>query len=181
MASGSLLTKVYKGLQEFMQLGLIPKHDVRFSGAQPTGCSPIVTAFKEKSDIITPVKPNTIAKSLAIGNPADGYYARKIMDKTGGYGESVTDEEVVDGIMLLAQTEGVFTETAGGVTIATLKKLAQSGKIRPDEVTVAYITGNGYKTQDVIIEQASKPILIEPSIQQFRDIYNQLSDVKKPA
>lgn len=174
MASGSLLTKIYKGLQEFMDLGLIPKHKTRMSGAQAEGCSPIVTAWLEKSDIIKPVKPNTIAKSLAIGNPADGPYSLKIIDKTGGAGESVTDDEIVEGIFTLARTEGVYTETAGGVTVASLKKLAASGKIRSDEVTVAFITGNGYKTQEAVVEKVIKPFIIEPSIDQFREIYNKL-------
>jgi threonine synthase len=176
MASGSLLTKIYKGFQEFTKVGLIDEHKTRMSGAQAEGCAPIVTAFKEKSDIIKPVKPDTIAKSLAIGNPADGYYALKIIDKTGGDAESVTDEEVVEGIFTLARTEGVYTETAGGVTVAALKKMAASGRIRPDEVTVAYITGNGYKTQEVIFERVKKPIVIEPSIDQFREIYEKLSE-----
>src|SRR3984885_1245104 len=157
MASGSLLTKIYKGFQEFTKVGLIADHPTRMSGAQALGCSPVVTAFKENSDIIKPVKPNTIAKSLAIGNPADGFYALKIIQKTGGHAECVTDEEVIEGIFTLAQTEGVYTETAGGVTVATLKKLAASGRIRPDEVTVAYITGNGYKTQEVIFDKVKKP------------------------
>jgi len=174
MASGSLLTKIYKGLQEFMDLGLIPRHNTRMSGAQAEGCSPIVTAWREKSDIIKPVKPHTIAKSLAIGNPADGPYSLKIIEKTGGAGESVTDDEVVEGIFTLARTEGVYTETAGGVTVASLKKLAASGKIRSDEVTVAYITGNGYKTQEAVVERVTKPYIIEPSIDQFREIYNKL-------
>lgn len=175
MASGSLLTKIYKGLHEFMDLGLIEKHKVRMSGAQAEGCSPISTAWKDKSEIIKPVKPNTIAKSLAIGNPADGPYALKIIDSTGGASESVTDEEIVQGIFDLARTEGVYTETAGGVTVASLKKLAASGKIQSDEVTVAYITGNGYKTQEAVIQKVKKPFVIEPSIDQFREIYNQLS------
>lgn len=174
IASGSLLTKIYKGLQEFTKTGLIKEHPTRMSGAQAEGCSPVVTAFKEDSDIVKPVHPNTIAKSLAIGNPADGFYALKIIQKTGGAAESVTDAEIIDGIKLLAKTEGVYTETAGGVTIATLKKLAASGKIRPDELTVAFITGNGYKTQEAVAEHVAKPILIEPSIQQFREIYESL-------
>jgi threonine synthase len=181
MASGSLLTKIHKGLQEFIKLGLIPDHKTRISGAQAEGCSPIVTAWREKSEIVKPVHPHTLAKSLAIGNPADGLYAKAIIDQTGGYGESVTDEEIVDGISLLARTEGVFTETAGGVTVASLKKLAASGKIRPDEVTVVFITGNGYKTQEAVLSKAAKPIVIHPSIAEFRDIYNQLSLTKQPA
>ncbi len=175
MASGSLLTKIHKGLQEFTQLGLIAEHKTRMSGAQAEGCSPVVTAWREKSDIIKPVKPHTIAKSLAIGNPADGPYALKIMDQTHGAGESVTDEEILDGIFLLANSEGVYTETAGGVTVAALKKLAASGKIGSDEVTVAFITGNGYKTQEVVVERVNKPFIIEPSIAQFREIYDKLS------
>lgn len=175
IASGSLLTKIHKGLQEFTKVGLIAEHKTRMSGAQAEGCSPVVTAYKEKSDIIKPVKPNTIAKSLAIGNPADGFYALDLIQKTGGAAESVTDEEVIQGIFQLAKTEGVYTETAGGVTIATLKKLAASGKIRPDELTVAFITGNGYKTQEVVAEKVNKPFIIEPSIDQFREIYNKIS------
>src|SRR4051812_2329493 len=178
---GSLLAKKHKGLQEFMQLGLIPEHKVRISGAQAEGCSPVVTAWRDKSDIIKPVKPHTLAKSLAIGNPADGLYARGIIEKTGGAGETVTDEEIVEGISLLARSEGVFTETAGGVTIGSLKKLAASGKIRPDEVTVAFITGNGYKTQEAVLEKATKPIVINPSIAEFREIYNQLTLTQQPA
>ena len=176
IASGSLLTKIYKGLKEFTRVGLIAEHPTRMSGAQAEGCSPVVTAFKEKSDIIKPVKPNTIAKSLAIGNPADGFYALKIIEKTGGCAESVSDAEIVEGIFTLARTEGVYTETAGGVTIAALKKMAASGKISPDEVTVAYITGNGYKTQEAVFDKVKKPIVIEPSIAQFREIYERLSE-----
>jgi threonine synthase len=181
IASGSLLTKVHKGLQEFIRLGLIPDHKTRISGAQAEGCSPVVTAWREGSEIIKPVKPHTLAKSLAIGNPADGIYARAIIEKTGGCGESVSDEEIVDGIMTLARTEGVFTETAGGVTVASLKKLAASGKIRPDEVTVAFITGNGYKTQEAVLDKVAKPIVINPSIAEFREIYNQLALARQPA
>jgi threonine synthase len=175
IASGSLLTKIYKGLQEFIKLGLIPSHVTRMSGAQAEGCSPVVTAWKEKSDIIKPVVPHTIAKSLAIGNPADGFYARKVIEKTGGAAESATDPEIVEGISLLARTEGIFTETAGGVTIASLKKMVASGKIHRDETTVAFITGNGYKTQEAVLNVAAKPIVIQPSIQEFREIYNKLS------
>jgi len=175
IASGSLLTKIYKGLQEFTKLGLIDEHKTRMSGAQAEGCSPVTTAWREKSDIIKPIHPKTIAKSLAIGNPADGYYAKKIIESTGGAAEAVTDREIVDAIFLLASTEGVYTETAGGVTIASLKKLAASGTIRPDELTVAYITGNGYKTQEVVMNEVNKPIVIEPSIARFREIYEKIS------
>jgi threonine synthase len=181
IASGSLLTKIYKGLQEFAKLGLIAEHKTRISGAQAEGCSPVITAWREKAEIIRPVHPRTLAKSLAIGNPADGIYARALIEQTGGAGETATDDEIIEGISLLARTEGVFTETAGGVTVAALKKLAASGKIRPDETTVVFITGNGYKTQEVVLEKAAKPQVINPSIAEFREIYNQLSLAKQPA
>ncbi len=180
VASGSLLTKIHKGLQEFIDLGIIPAHKTRMSAAQAEGCSPVVTAWRDKSDIIKPVKPHTIAKSLAIGNPADGPYALKIIDQTGGVAESVTDEEIIAGIFELAQTEGVYTETAGGVTVAALKKIVASGKIGRDELTVVFITGNGYKTQEAVMEKVVKPYIIEPSIDQFREIYNQLTKVAAP-
>ncbi|MFH1540114.1 MAG: threonine synthase [bacterium] len=167
MASGSLLTKIHKGLMEFQQLGLIEPHPVRVSGAQGEGCCPIVTAFKEKTDIIKPVKPNTIAKSLAIGNPADGYYAWKVINETGGSAEAATDEEIVEGIELLARTEGIFTETAGGVTIAVLKKLARQGVIHKNEFTVAYITGNGLKTMEAVADCVVPSEAISPTIEEF--------------
>jgi threonine synthase len=175
VASGSLLTKIHKGIQEFVKAGLIPDHTPRISAAQAEGCSPVVTALKEHSDIIKPVRPSTIAKSLAIGNPADGYYAWRIVKQTGGFGESATDEEIVDGIKLLAKEEGIFTETAGGVTVAVLKKLALSGRIKPDEVTVAFITGNGFKTVEAVSGRVAKPVVISPKIQEFRDLYESLS------
>lgn len=181
VASGSLLTKIHKGLKEFQKLGLIPEHNTRMSAAQAEGCSPVVTAIQENSDIIKPVRPATIAKSLAIGNPADGYYAWRIVKQTGGFGDSATDDEIVEGIRLLAQTEGVFTETAGGVTVAVLKKLAQSGKIKEDELVVAYITGNGFKTAEVMAGQVSKPHLISPRIDEFRGLYDSLTRPQVPA
>ncbi|MBF2072998.1 MAG: threonine synthase [Synechococcales cyanobacterium C42_A2020_086] len=167
LASGSLFTKIYKGFQEFVKVGLVEGKDVRFSGAQAEGCSPIAQAYREDRDFITPVKPNTIAKSIAIGNPADGVYAVEIARKTNGAIESVTDAEIVDGIKLLAETEGIFTETAGGTTIATLKKLVEAGKIDPDETTVAYITGNGLKTQEAVQGYIGEPLTIEPRLDSF--------------
>jgi len=125
MASGSLITKIWKAIQEFDKLGLVDRTETKIYGAQATGCSPITTALKNGWEIFKPVKPNTIAKSLAIGNPADGYYAMKVMKESGGCGEDVTDEEVVEGMKLLAETEGIFTETAGGVTMAVTKKLIE--------------------------------------------------------
>ncbi|MCS7199746.1 MAG: threonine synthase [Caldimicrobium sp.] len=167
-ASGSLVTKIYKGLQEFYQLGLIPEFKTRFFLAQAEGCSPIVQAFKEGSPIIKPVKPKTIAKSIAIGNPADGIYALDILRKTKGYGEAVSDEEVVEGIKLLAETEGIFTETAGGVTVAVTKKLIAKGIIKRDEEVVICITGNGLKTQEAVQNHLKEVIRIKPSLEEFK-------------
>ncbi|MGF1459789.1 MAG: threonine synthase [Leptolyngbyaceae cyanobacterium] len=167
LASGSLFTKIYKGFQEFIKTGLVDEKAVRFSGAQAEGCSPISQAFKEGRDFVTPVKPNTIAKSIAIGNPADGIYALDVARKTNGNIEDVTDAEIIDGIKLLAETEGIFTETAGGTTIAVLKKLVEAGKINPDETTVAYITGNGLKTQEAVQGYIGEPLTIEPKLESF--------------
>ncbi len=167
LASGSLFTKIYKGFQEFIQVGLVADKHVRFSGAQADGCSPIAQAYREQRDFIKPVKPNTIAKSIAIGNPADGVYALDIARKTNGNIESVSDAEIVEGIKLLAETEGIFTETAGGTTIAVLKKLVEAGKIDPDESTVAYITGNGLKTQEALQGYIGEPLTIEPKLDAF--------------
>lgn len=167
LASGSLFTKIYKGFREFVEVGLVADKHVRFSGAQAEGCSPIAEAFREGRDFIKPVKPNTIAKSIAIGNPADGVYAVEIANKTNGSIESVTDAEIIDGIKLLAETEGIFTETAGGTTIAVLKKLVEAGKIDPEETTVAYITGNGLKTQEAIQGYVNEPFTIEPKLDSF--------------
>ncbi|MFN8481773.1 MAG: threonine synthase [Anaerolineae bacterium] len=167
MASGSVLTKIKKGLDEFKKLGLIDDRPTRVSGAQASGCAPIVTAFRRGAAFAEPVKPNTIAKSLAIGSPADAPYALRIFQETGGVAESVTDDEVVDGIRLLAETEGIFAETAGGVTISVLKKLAESGRIAPDELTVAYVTGNGLKTSVVLEGRLPNSIHIAPTLRAF--------------
>ncbi len=167
LASGSLYTKIYKGFQEFIKVGLVDDKNVRFSGAQAEGCSPIAQAFKEGRDFVTPVKPNTIAKSIAIGNPADGIYALDTARKTGGNIESVTDSEIIEGIKLLAETEGIFTETAGGTTIAVLKKLVEAGKIDPEETTVAVITGNGLKTQEAVQKHIGEPLIIEAKLDSF--------------
>jgi threonine synthase len=167
LASGSLFTKIYKGFQEFVEVGLVADKTVRFSGAQAEGCSPIAQAYREGRDFITPVKPSTIAKSIAIGNPADGVYAVEIAKKTNGAIESVNDAEIIDGIKLLAETEGIFTETAGGTTVAVLKKLVESGRIDPEETTVVYITGNGLKTQEAVQGYISEPLTIEPKLESF--------------
>jgi threonine synthase len=171
MASGSLFTKIYKGIKELAWLGLIDWQGTRMSGTQALGCSPIAEAYDRNSFNIRPQKPDTIAKSLAIGNPADGYYALKTMKDTNVAAVAISDEEVVAGIKLLAETEGIFAETAGGVVIGGLKQLVEEGKVHPDEVTVAFITGAGLKTQEAV-EPALRPALtIEPTIAAFESAY----------
>jgi len=148
IASGSLFTKIARGFEEWLEVGLIEGSLPTFNGAQATGCSPVATAFQEGNDFCRPVKPDTIAKSLAIGNPADGPYALDLARRTGGTVDAVSDDEIRDGIQLLARSTGIFTETAGGVTVAVLRKLAERGDIDPSERVVAYITGEGLKTLD---------------------------------
>ncbi len=171
MASGSLFTKIHKGFQEFQRYGLIEETPVRMIGAQAEGCSPITTAWRNETTNIRPVKPDTIAKSLAIGNPADGYYALKTMKRTDGGSTAVTDPEVVEGIQMLAECEGVFAETAGGVTIAGLRQAIETGQIDPDETTVAFITGGGLKTADAVVEHVTQPIPVEGTLQSFEDAF----------
>ena len=167
MASGSLYGKIWKGLNELVKLGLIDEVHTKMSGCQATGCSPIVTAYDAGTLNFRPVRPKTIAKSLAIGNPADGYYALQVMEESGGHGVASEDEEIIAGIKLLAESEGIFAETAGGVVISGLKKLAVAGKIAPDEVTVAYITGGGLKTQEAIEDALELPLHIDPTMASF--------------
>lgn len=174
MASGSLLTKIDKSFREMLKVGLIEKNTASIYGAQATGCSPISTAVKNNWEIFKPVKPSTIAKSLAIGNPADGYYAARSIWESGGWSEDVSDEEVIAGICLLAETEGIFAETAGGVTVACAQKLIESGRIPKDEAIVLCITGNGLKTQEAIADRLSKPPIIKPSIKEFDALMNQI-------
>ncbi len=171
IASGSLLTKIWKGFKEMERLNLIDKLSTRINGAQAEGCSPVTSAFKERRDFIRPVKPKTIAKSLAIGNPADGFYALKTVLDSHGHLESVSDEEIIEGIQLLARTEGIFAETAGGVTVGVLKKLVRDGIISRQDVTVAYITGNGLKTQEAVMGTLGEPVRIEPGLMSFEKIF----------
>ena len=160
MASGSLYTKIWKGFQEFAKVGLIDEPHTRMSGAQATGCSPIATAYRDGTLNFLPQKPNTIARSLAIGNPADGYYALKTMEETGGGAEMASDAEIIEGVKLLAETEGIFAESAGGVTVACLKRMVESGHIRPQEETVAFITGAGLKTVEAVVDEMDEPLRI---------------------
>jgi threonine synthase len=167
MASGSLLTKIHKSYQEAMKLGLAPETKHRIHGAQATGCSPISTAQKAGLEFFKPVKPNTIAKSLAIGTPADGFYALKVMKETGGVAEDVSDEQIREGIKLLAECEGIFAETAGGVTVGVARKLIASGAIPSDDSAVLCITGNGLKTLDAVIGHSGRAREIKPSLREF--------------
>jgi len=166
IASGSQLTKIDKGFRELAELGLVEDGGgVRVSGAQAQGCSPVATAFADGADFVRPVKPSGIAKSLAIGNPADGWYALEVVRRTGGAVAAVTDAEIVEGICLLARTEGIFAETAGGVTVATLAKLARAGVVRPDERVVVYITGNGLKTVEALAGAVGPSATIPPTLE----------------
>ena len=167
MASGSLLTKIHKSYQEFSKLGLVNPMDYQIHGAQASGCAPISTAQKAGLDFFKPVKPNTIAKSLAIGTPADGFYALRVMKETGGSAEDVTDDEIRQAIKLLADTERIFAETAGGVTVGVAKKLIASGKFPAHEPMVLCITGNGLKTLDAVIGQVGRIREIKPSLREF--------------
>ncbi|MBV9545935.1 MAG: pyridoxal-phosphate dependent enzyme, partial [Chloroflexi bacterium] len=171
IASASMFTKLHKGFSELVKVGLVDSGTVRMTGAQAEGCSPVVAAARAKTYDIKPVRPSTIAKSLAIGNPADGYYAVKIAEQTGGALEAVDDPEIVEGIHLLARTEGIFAETAGGVTIGVLKKLVNAGKIDADEVVVAYITGNGLKTVDAVAETVTPVLRVAPTLASFEAAY----------
>ncbi len=174
-ASGSLMTKIWKSFKELEKLGLVPKVTTRVFSAQAAGCNPIVTAIREDSDVIKPVKPKTIAKSLAIGNPADGYYAAKVTKDTGGYGADSTDEEIAEAMQLLAETEGVFAETAGGVTVAAARKLVESGRIAKDGTLVICITGNGLKTVDAVVDRLPRPAPIKPNLDAFEELLQSLS------
>ncbi|MFQ5585407.1 MAG: threonine synthase [Thermodesulfobacteriota bacterium] len=167
MAGGSLITKIGKAFSEMEKLGFVEGNDTRVYGAQAAGCAPIVNAVKEGEELIKPVRPNTIAKSLAIGNPADGYYSVKTIRESGGWAEDVTDEEIISAMKLLAETEGIFAETAGGVTLGVTKKLIEQGRIPKDESIVVSITGNGLKTQEALYGELPEPAVIEANINEF--------------
>ena len=178
MASGSLLTKIHKGYQELIQLGLARDTKPIVHGAQATGCSPISGAFKQGMDFFKPVKPDTIAKSLAIGTPADGFYALKVMKETGGASDDVTDDEIREAMSALAECEGIFTETAGGVTVGVAKKLVASGKIPAEDSVVLCVTGNGLKTLDAVQGHVGKPAEIKPSLREFEQLIESDNKIK---
>jgi threonine synthase len=172
LGSGALLCALGRGLDEFDRLGLIENSNTRITGVQAEGCSPIVNAFTSKTDYVEPIEhPDTIAKSLAIGNPGDGKYALKRIRDSNGLAQSVSDEDTIEAIKLLARTEGIFTEPAGGVTIAAVKKLVDTGMISTDEVVVCYVTGNGLKTPKVVLDHIAKPIEIEPTFDSLDTVF----------
>src|SRR5687767_10593817 len=172
-AGGTILPKIYKAYQEFIELGLVEDNKPKIYSAQAAGCNPVVTAIHKGVDIIEPQKPRTIAKSIAIGNPADGYYAYKVVQDSGGWGESATDREIVDAIKLLARTEGIWTEPAGGTTLAATIKLIQQGRIPKNESIVVSITGNGLKTLEVVADELPYPQVIDAKLSEFDRLLDQ--------
>jgi threonine synthase len=173
-AGGTILPKVAKAFKELRDLGLV-EGDFKIYSAQAAGCAPVVTALHRNTDLITPVKPATIAKSIAIGNPADGFYVLKAVRESGGWGEAVTDEEIVEGIKLLARTEGIFTEPAGGTTVAVTKKLIEQGRIPRHESIVISVTGNGYKTIEAVLDTVEQPYRIPARLSDFDELYARLN------
>jgi threonine synthase len=174
-AGGTILPKLAKAFKELIKVGLVEDTSCKIYSAQAEGCAPIIQALEKGSDLINPVKPNTIASSIAIGNPADGYYVLQAVRESGGWGESVTDAEIIEGIKLLAQTEGIFTEPAGGTEVAVTKKLIQKGRIPPDESVVISITGNGYKTLEAVARSVEKPFTMNATLKNFDELYQQLN------
>ena len=174
-AGGTILPKLAKGFKELVKVGLVEDTGCRIYSAQAAGCAPIIQALHKGTDVVSPVKPNTIASSIAIGNPADGYYVIQAVKESGGWGESVTDEEILGGIKLLARTEGIFTEPAGGTEVAVTKKLIESGRIPRDESIVISITGNGYKTLEVVAKSVEKPYTIAATLENFDELFHRLT------
>ncbi len=179
-AGGTILPKIAKGFEELVKVGLVEDTGFSIYSAQAAGCAPVVSALHRGADLIDPVKPNTIAKSIAIGNPADGYYVLGAVRDSGGWGDSVTDDEIVEGIRLLARTEGIFTEPAGGTTVAVTKKLVEKGRIPKDEPIVICVTGNGYKTIEAVQDALPVPHEISAKLGDFDSLYEQLAQ-KEPA
>jgi threonine synthase len=174
-AGGTILPKLAKGFKELVQVGLVEDTGFKIYSAQAAGCAPIIQALHQGTDVVSPVKPHTIASSIAIGNPADGYDVIQAVKESGGWGESVTDEEILEGIKLLARTEGIFTEPAGGTEVAVTQKLIEQGRIPRDESIVISITGNGYKTLEAVAPSVEKPYTIAATLQNFDELFQALS------
>jgi threonine synthase len=180
-AGGTILPKLAKGFEELITVGLVQNTGCKIYSAQANGCAPIINALHKGTDLVSPVKPNTIASSIAIGNPADGYYVIRAVRESGGWGESASDEEILDGIKLLARTEGIFTEPAGGTEVAVAKKLIESGRIPRDESIVISITGNGYKTLETVASAVDKPHAINATLENFDELFDRLTPRKRLA
>ncbi|HWH78113.1 MAG TPA: threonine synthase, partial [Candidatus Binatus sp.] len=174
-AGGTILPKLAKSFKELIEIGLVEDTGCKIYSAQASGCAPIIEALHRGTDLVKPVKPHTIASSIAIGDPADGYYVLQVLKESGGWGESVSDQEILDAIKLLARTEGIFTEPAGGTEVAVTKKLIEQGRIPRDESTVISITGNGYKSLEVIAPSVEQPYAIGATLAHFDDFYGRLN------
>jgi threonine synthase len=179
-AGGTILPKVAKAFKEFKEVGLIEDGRVKVHCAQAAGSAPVIHALHKGTDLITPVKPNTIAKSIAIGNPADGFYVLKAVRESGGWGDVATDEEIIDAIKLLARTEGIFAEPAGGTTLAVAIKLINQGRIKRDESVVVSVTGNGYKTLEAVAGALEQPLVIDARLKDFDALFERLQNGKRP-
>ena len=178
-AGGTILPKVAKAFKEFKEVGLIKDANFKIHSAQAAGSAPVIHALHKHTDLIEPVKPNTIAKSIAIGNPADGFYVLKAVRESGGWGDVASDPEIVDAIKLLARTEGIFAEPAGGTTLAVTKKLIEQGRIKRDETVVVSITGTGYKTLEAVANAIEQPVIIEAKLKEFDTLFERLEHGKR--
>jgi threonine synthase len=178
-AGGTILPKVAKAFKELKEVGLVHGGEFKIHCAQAAGSAPVIHALHKNTDLITPVKPDTIAKSIAIGNPADGFYVLRAVRDSGGWGETASDPEIIDAIKLLARTEGIFAEPAGGTTLAVTLKLIAAGRIKADESVVVSITGNGYKTLEAVAQSIEQPLVIEARLKDFDAIYESLGDGKR--
>ena len=176
VAGGTILPKIWKAYQEFITLGIVDDNKPKIYGAQADGCNPVVTALREDQELFHPQKPDTIAKSIAIGNPADGYYVIKVIKESGGFGESASDQEILDAVKLLGRTQGIFTEPAGGTTLACAIKLIQSGRIPRDESICVCITGNGLKTVEVMEGQFAANPTINAKMTEFDELVKQMEE-----
>src|SRR6266446_4689484 len=180
-AGGTILPKVAKAFKELKQVGLVRGGDFKIHSAQAAGSAPVIHALHKGTDLITPVKPNTIAKSIAIGNPADGFYVLKAVRESGGWGDVASDPEIIDAIKLLARSEGIFAEPAGGTTLAVTMKLIAQKRIKPDETVVVSITGNGYKTLEAVASAIDQPSIIDARLKDFDALFERLTDGKRTA